>query len=341
MEKKSLLGYGWLGDMYHAKDKQKEYRLYDARTMSLSLRADISLREEFAQIVQHDQLPIAKKIDAHTFVTPYQSSISVQQIIQYGGLCEEYLLVHFLTETNSLLSLVHSKGWVHGDLHPGLIYIALSGEITIEGFGRRAEKGQHPHTGHHRYLSPEPSSSVESDIYALGVIALELLLGEHVVLGDILEESHSQKLQNYLSKIANPGSIVGKFIQAALQFSPSKRKSAPMLLLPFLGQTPSQEWMFMCSHLSLDAPISSVEQTDPLDVVFHTDEEDPDVGFPSLEEITMNELTEDFLPMEPIQTPKKNSPQQFLVPKDPIRNNKLIIVLSVLVLILIIIAIIL
>lgn len=338
MEKTSPLGYGWLGDMYHAKKQHGEYRVYDTRSLSLSLLADIKLREQFSQVVQHPQLPIVQKIDTHTFATPYQSSSCVLQLIQEGGIRDEQLLIYFLTETNSLLSIVHAKGWVHGDLHPGVMYVAHSGEIIIEGFGRPLGAGQHPHTGHHRYLSPEPSSSIESDIYALGVIALELALGEHVVLGDILEASHTQKLQHYLSRLEDKNSVVGRFIHTALQFSPEQRKNAPMLLLPFLGQMPSTEWMFMCSHLSLDTAFSSAEQTDPLDVVFQTDEEERSVFFPSLEEITMNELTEDFLPMAPLQPNTSMSPQQLTVPATSTSNNKLIIGLGILVIILIIVA---
>ena len=299
MEQYSAIGKGWLGPMYHANKDGKEYRLYDIAKISSSLREDLILREAFFSIFEHSDMP-SLSIDNNSAQTPYRPSISVARIIQEGGFANEDHLNHFIVCVNNLLSLVHSQGWIHGDLHPDTMYLTHNGDVVIEGFGREPQNIEFPHTGHHRYLPPEPFGSVSGDIYALGVITLELAIGEHVVLGDLLEDSHKKKVDQYVQRFSGEKLLSTRFIEKALQFEPEKRKEAPLILLPLLEGGIPIGWNDFCVAHALKNTIYRPDLTDPMNIVFHTEEEN--MFFPDIEEITKNELTEDLLPKMSVNT---------------------------------------
>jgi hypothetical protein len=138
------------------------------------------------------------------------------------------------------------------------------------------------------------------------VIALELLLGYHVPLGDILEESHTKKIEGYLHKIRDAHPLCLSFIRSSLQFYPEKRKAASLIFLPKPESKVPEEWLLFCASISHENP--NVETTDPMDVIFHTEEEElAQSFFLSMEDITMNELTEEILPQESLHLKTSSS----------------------------------
>jgi serine/threonine protein kinase len=298
MEVPTPLGNGWLGEMFQIEYEQEYVRMYNVDAISSSLREDLLFRRLFGLEVFHPNLPNLIQLDSGSLATPYRSGVSVLEIIQERGFQNDHLLLHFIEQAYLLLSFVHSKGWIHGDLHPGLIYITKDGHVVIEGFGRRPSPVEHPHTGHHRYLPPEPFGSKMGDMYSLGVIALELLIGAHVPLGDILKESHRKKIDDYLHKIRYSDPTCVAFIKGSLQFSAAQRTKVSTLFSSRLSIDPSEEWLVFCANS--EGRYQS-ETTDPMDVIFHTEEEvSSDSFFPSLEDMSLNELTEEILPQQPL-----------------------------------------
>jgi len=295
---KQLL-HGWIGPMCHVRKEDKDFRLYDIRGMRSSLREDLELRIQMMKDFENPNLPALQFYNEDTILTSYSESVSVEQLIEDGDIWPTTVFQYFTQEVLSLLTWAHNKGIIHGDLHPGLIYISRSGEVYIEGFGRTASRAEHPHTAHHRYLPPEPFGSVAGDLYAFGVILIELLLQRHVSLGDILPETHIRKVQGLIAECDHKDPQMIQMIQKALQFDPENRKEC---LLLFFDSDVDQNmmWKEFCSHLDVAAFFEEDEHTDPMDVVFHTDAS-TDMFVPSQAELNMNELTEDILPPEPFE----------------------------------------
>lgn len=113
--------------------------------------------------------------------------ISLRQFILQQSLSLRRSLDIILQVAYALCHL-HTYGVIHGDLKPENILIEEDGEIKVVDFGiaqlfeeqREAQIG--PFAGTPNYMSPEykesPSKlSFLSDIYALGIIAYELVLG--------------------------------------------------------------------------------------------------------------------------------------------------------------------
>src|SRR5690606_24321069 len=85
------------------------------------------------------------------------------------------------------LQAAHEAGVIHRDLKPSNIMIESSGRVVITDFGiaRMAEdraRGQTGLIGTPAYMAPEQVESkpidARADLYALGLIAVEMLTGK-------------------------------------------------------------------------------------------------------------------------------------------------------------------
>jgi len=104
---------------------------------------------------------------------------------------------HWVDGIGSGLTCLHEKGVVHRDVSPSNILVARNGTVKITDFGisstagdARADEGSR--CGKSGYLAPErirgEGATVSSDLFAAGVISVELLLGRRLFEGNGPEE---------------------------------------------------------------------------------------------------------------------------------------------------------
>ena len=116
----------------------------------------------------------------------------LRQRIDHGIL--ESGAVEYMRQIASALSKLHSFGILHRDLKPGNIMVRGDGSLALIDFGlakrMRLEQeitGQGEIFGTPYYMSPEQGHAEEvderSDIYSLGVIFYEMLMGRKPFLG--------------------------------------------------------------------------------------------------------------------------------------------------------------
>ncbi|WP_159806727.1 serine/threonine-protein kinase, partial [Cellulomonas citrea] len=102
-------------------------------------------------------------------------------------------LVPILSQTARGLHYAHQMGVVHRDVKPGNLLVEATGRVRITDFGVSLAANQTPMTaagmvmGTAQYLSPEqavgrPATGV-SDLYALGIVAYEALVGHRPFTG--------------------------------------------------------------------------------------------------------------------------------------------------------------
>ncbi len=102
-------------------------------------------------------------------------------------------LLPILSQTALALNAAHLSGVVHRDVKPGNILIDRSGTVKITDFGVSLAANQVPMTatgmvmGTAQYLSPEQAvgqaATGASDIYALGIVAYESIVGNRPFTG--------------------------------------------------------------------------------------------------------------------------------------------------------------
>ncbi|MDP2658039.1 MAG: serine/threonine-protein kinase [Candidatus Deferrimicrobium sp.] len=121
---------------------------------------------------------------------------------------------HWVDGIGSGLGYLHEKGVVHRDVSPGNVLVARNGAVKITDFGisRAAGDGQvdeGTRAGKSGYLAPErirgEGATSSSDLFAAGVIFVELLLGRRLFEGDGPEETLDRIRRFDARTLALPG----------------------------------------------------------------------------------------------------------------------------------------
>jgi serine/threonine-protein kinase len=138
------------------------------------------------------------------------------------------------------LMAAHAKGILHRDLKPANVMIDSRGEARIMDFGLALTTGEHDGTisGTPAYMAPElfdnEPPSVQSDLYALGLVMYELFTGRRVHNARTMPE----RLRDLTSDITTPSSVVRdidpaveRVILRCLEQDPAQRpRSARMVV---------------------------------------------------------------------------------------------------------------
>ncbi|HQT97651.1 MAG: hypothetical protein B7Z62_04575 [Deltaproteobacteria bacterium 37-65-8] len=105
---------------------------------------------------------------------------------------------HWVDGIGSGLAYLHEKGVVHRDVSPSNVLVGRNGAVKITDFGisRVAGEGREnegTRAGKSGYLAPErirgEGATSSSDLFAVGVISVELLLGRRLFEGDGPEDT--------------------------------------------------------------------------------------------------------------------------------------------------------
>src|SRR5438552_14134551 len=269
-----LIGRGGMGEVYRA-DDLKLGQTVALKFLPESLASDPAWVERFYAEVRHARQVshpnVCRVYDVgeiggrHFLSMEYVDGEDLASLLRRIGRLPPDKAVEITRELCAGLAAAHDKGVLHRDLKPANVMIDGRGRAKITDFGLAVgvedDKGGAEVSGTPAYMAPEQlagrGASVQSDIYALGLVLYEVFTGrkafEAVNLAD-WKRKHSEEPPTAPSTIT-PGldPVVERVILRCLEKDPKARPRSVVALAAALpggdplaaaiaaGETPSPE----------------------------------------------------------------------------------------------------
>jgi TRAP-type C4-dicarboxylate transport system substrate-binding protein/tRNA A-37 threonylcarbamoyl transferase component Bud32 len=200
------VGRGGMAVVYLAQDRRhkRHVALKVLRPeVATSIGGERFLREIelAAQLIHPNILPLYDSGEADGllyYVMPYVDGDSLRSRIQREGPLRIGDAVRILRDVADALDHAHGRGVVHRDIKPDNVLLAERHALVTDfGISKALSKAASPETlttvgvslGTPTYMSPEQATAEKdidhrADIYALGVVAYEVLVGEPPITGE-------------------------------------------------------------------------------------------------------------------------------------------------------------
>jgi serine/threonine-protein kinase len=195
-EIKAVLGTGGMGEVYDAHDRVLN-RHVALKVVRPSIAADYLLREGRAlAAIHHPGVVTVHAMGEHNgtgfLVLERVRGLSLDRVLEDRRARRERMPVgealDLLVAVADALSVVHRAGLTHRDVKPGNVMLAPGGRVVLMDFGLvlpHADRPGHKSVaGSLQYMAPEAltgevaeGAGAQLDVYALGVLAFELLAG--------------------------------------------------------------------------------------------------------------------------------------------------------------------
>jgi TolB-like protein/predicted Ser/Thr protein kinase len=206
-----LLGSGGMGNVYRVRDLELD-EVVALKFLRRDIMAAAGMLERFRQEVKlarrvtHPNVARTFDIGEHRgerFLTmEFVDGQSLTALIRRQGALPVARVVEIGVSLCAALSAAHAAGVVHRDLKPDNVLIERGGRVVVTDFGiARAVSSQTGGAlaGTAAYMAPEQVRGHEridgrADLYALGAVLFELLLGQPAWVGDDLISMAVRKL---------------------------------------------------------------------------------------------------------------------------------------------------
>jgi eukaryotic-like serine/threonine-protein kinase len=169
-------------------------------------------------------------------VMEYVNGSSLLDYMRRESPLNERLSLKIIAYLASALHVAHAQNIIHRDLKPSNILVTKSGQLKISDLGLAKDLGQMDITmansalGTPTYMAPEcfsagKAAGPESDIYSLGIILYEMLMGLPPFTGSLNQvlTGHMQGELNFGSNHANPIRSPSPFVRDLLKSMLAKK----------------------------------------------------------------------------------------------------------------------
>jgi predicted Ser/Thr protein kinase len=204
---KDRIDAGGMGTVYEAVDERLG-RPVAIKLMREELVAEAQFVERFrrearsAAMLSHPNIAAifdyGEDQDAQYIVMELLEGRDLSRVIAEQGLLDVGLTTSVARQTLEALQHAHEKGVVHRDVKPANIVVVGEGRVKVTDFGIAQAVGATRLTatgallGSAHYVAPErvrgESSTPASDIYSVGIVLYEMLVGEPPFAGESMYE---------------------------------------------------------------------------------------------------------------------------------------------------------
>jgi serine/threonine protein kinase len=202
-----ILGFGGMGAVYRARQKSLD-RHVAVKLLPLEVSGNKDFADRFVRearamarmnhpniVAVHD---FGQTSEGHLFFTmEFVEGATLHQLIHQTGIKPRQAM-HVVEQVCDALAYAHSKGVVHRDIKPANVLVGRDGVVKVADFGlarlNNPNAGPVPSSSQGRatgtgfilgtpdYMAPEQSHAMSvdhrADIYSLGVVLYEALVGE-------------------------------------------------------------------------------------------------------------------------------------------------------------------
>lgn len=250
----ATLGEGAMGQVFRGRDTQLN------RDVAIKvLRPEISSRPDLVDRFRNEAMTLAslhhgnicsvyafvEHEGRHAMVLQHLEGESLEDVLKSTSKFDWAVAKSVLRDVLAGLEEAHAAGIVHRDLKPANLMLTPSRKVVIMDFGIARVKNQQRATregmmvGTLEYASPEQirgeDVDARSDLYSLGMIAYELLLGRLPFDAKTDYEwvkAQTQEVPDYSQVTELHGRQVSAFVRRALEKDPEKRfKSASEMMV--------------------------------------------------------------------------------------------------------------
>lgn len=223
------IGDGGMAFVYQAKDKLLN-RIVAVKVLRPEFVDDKDFLAKFkreAEAVANITHPnivnvydVGQEGKVHYIVMEYVDGKNLKEIIKDEGVLDEYTALDITKQIAQALSAAHKKGVIHRDIKPHNILISNEGrQVKVADFGIAKAVSNSTITnigsiiGSVHYFSPEQAKgqpvSNNADLYSLGIVLYEMLVGRVPFRGD------------------SPISIALQHINEDIEFTPEEKTKIP------------------------------------------------------------------------------------------------------------------
>lgn len=228
----SLIGTGGMAAVYLAKDLILD-RLVAIKVLRLDFRQnDDAMRRFRREALSATQLThpnivgvydIGQSQEMNYIVMEYVEGTDLKDYVRQKGALHPIEAVRIMMQIVSAIAAAHQNRIIHRDIKPQNILIDKEGNVKITDFGIAVALSDTSLTqtntllGSVHYLSPEQArggmATIQTDIYALGIVLYELLTGKVPFDGESAVSIALKHFQEPLPTIVNPIAMVPQSLE--------------------------------------------------------------------------------------------------------------------------------
>lgn len=252
-----LLGWGGMGEVYQATD------LLLGQPVALKFLPELSAENESARARFLNEVRTAREIthpnvcrvhdigvlDGQLYISmEYVDGEDLASLLSRNGRLPTAKATELASGLCAGLAAAHKRGVLHRDLKPSNLMLDGLGNVHIMDFGLAAAadwvRPAEAHHGTPAYMAPEQlagkDASVQSDLYALGLVLYEMFTGKRPFKANSMAELLRMRQQGLAAPpsaiISDVDPRVERVIMACLEPDPERRPSSALSIaseLPF------------------------------------------------------------------------------------------------------------
>lgn len=228
----SLIGTGGMAAVYLANDLILD-RLVAIKVLRLDFRQnDDAMRRFRREALSATQLThpnivgvydVGQSQEMNYIVMEYVEGTDLKDYIRQSGALHPIEAVRIMMQIVSAIAAAHQNRIIHRDIKPQNILIDREGNVKITDFGIAVALSDTSLTqtntllGSVHYLSPEQArggmATIQTDIYALGIVLYELLTGRVPFDGESAVSIALKHFQEPLPLVVNPTAMVPQSLE--------------------------------------------------------------------------------------------------------------------------------